>query len=462
MAIQTNPVQQRMEYLADMWNDLPIAEYKIICAEIDGQDIEMMNAFHWYMLGTDTPIEDLAIIFESEFADPDTYSLSLVRELEGVVNLWNEAEMPKGIDKIPIEWKPDYSILDKNKALLFVDNLNRLAEEFPLRENQYVVANLLMPHINMQSYIRSWIRKLLDLDLSPNIKILLTEVKKDKTYDELLLLYPKDIYLWKPDIDTANVICQTASMGDPLDSGTDYRSCFARLMKTIGEQNYKKTLDEGEKCIKIAADNITKDPYWIAQVVTVYVALSNEDYRFGKEKDAFLRADKAITTGKLMPDIVGNELGCSVVAQAQLNKASLFCFGKQWKDAYPLFKDAADNLVKSNVFISALESYRMAGFCADKTGYLSDALDNLYKGYRISENIENETLQRSTFPFLIYQLKNLDYKIYISEQELNERAKEVLGDNWEEIIRSLRKRPDLDNLYADNPYITEPFDYQAS
>ena len=461
MAPQTNPVQQRMEYLADLWNNLPIHKHKIICATIDMQDVEMMNAFHWYMLGLDAPFEDIAILFESVFADIDAYSLALVEELEGVVNTWNAMEMPSGMDKITIDWKPDYSISDKNKARLFVENINELAAKLPLEKHQYVIANLLMPHVSMQSRITSWMLKLLELELSPKVKILITNIKQDKTYDELLS-YSKDVYNWKPDIDTPNVISQTAAMGDPSDPGTGYRSCFAKMIKAIGKQDYKKSIEAGEKCIEIATGSVEKDPYWITQIVVVQIALSNEDYRNKKEKEAFLRADKAIANGALVPEIIGKELGGSVLGQAQLNKAALLCYGKKWEEAYPIFAEAAGNFVKSHIFISALEAYRMAGFCAGKEGDSDEALENLYKGFQISENIDNKTLRTTTFPMLVYQLKKMDYEKYLSEQELEERAQKVLGENWEETIDSLRKRPDIDNLYEDNPHIIEPVNYQTS
>lgn len=462
MAAETNPVQQRMEYLADLWNNLPIHKHKIICATIDMQDVEMMNAFYWYMLGIDAPFADIAILFESEFADIDTYSLALVRELERMVNVWNEMEMSPEIIKEPIDWKPDYSIFDKkNEARLFVENINRLTDKLPLDKHQYIVANLLMPHLKMESRIRDWMSNLLELELSSKIRILITNIKQDKTYNGLLLS-SKGVYEWKPDIDTPNVMSQMAAMGNPLDPGTEYRYCFVKMINAIGKQDYKKTIELGETCIKIATGNVEKDPYWISQIVVIQITLSNEDYRNKKEKDALLRADKAIANGMLMPEIIGEELGCTVLAQAQFNKASLFCSGKKWKEAYPIFVDAAGNFTKSHIFISALEAYRMAGFCANKKGSSDEELENLYKGFQISENINDETLRMTTFPMLIYQLIKLNYKEYLSYNELDKKSKKVFGENWEEIINSLKKQPDVDSLYDDNPYIIEPANYLKS
>ena len=455
MAIPTNPIQQRIEYLADQWNDLPKKNYKIIRTLIERADYDMLDAFYWYMLGIDAPINDIAILFETEFEQYENYGVNLIIELEGTVSLWNQAEFTKDIKKTTIAWKPDYALAEKENAAVFVNNINALAESLQLPKGRLLIANLLMPHYQKDKKMRKWISDLAEYELSPQVKILITDYVTNPVFDEVANRFSDVIYTWIPQIDAPHVIAQTAAMGDPLAPDTEYRRYLINMMNAIGKNKHKDALREGDKCLEIASANADKDPYWISQVVLIHIALSNEEYKNKNEKKALDRADKAIIMGSLAPEAMGEQNGCSVFAQALVNKATLFCTEKNWKEATPLYELAAANYEKSNVHYSAMELYRMAGYCAAKRGNSDIALTNLVNGYKASSRLEEKDLRFGTFSLLLTQLLKENYKEYIPEEELEQKAQAIFGEDWREAIRKPWKNTDPALLYEDNPYLME-------
>lgn len=454
-AIQTNPVQQRMEYLADQWNDLPKIKYKIIRTLIERTDYDMLDAFYWYMLGIDSPVNDISIIFETEFIEYDFFGTNLIRELEGTVRLWNQTEFSGGVNKVSINWTPDYSLSEKDEAGLFINNINTLAESLNLPKGRLLITNLLTPHNNRGKKLGKWISDLVEKKFSPQVKVILTDYTDKPVFDELEYRYPSDIYTWEPHIDTGNVMSQVAAMGNPLAPDTEYRFRLINMMTAIGKNEHKKAVGAGEKCLEIANANADKDPYWISQVVVVHIALSNEEFKNKNEEKAFERADKAIHMGSLAPEVMGQQIGGAVFAQALINKGALFCFKKKWKEATPLFGLAAANYEKAHLHVAALESYRMTGYCAAKSGNPDIALENLVKGFQVSKHMENKELRSGTFSLLIVQLLKENYKEFIPEEDLEEKAQAVFGKDWREEIKKTWKDTDPAKLYEDNPYLLE-------
>ncbi len=452
---KTNPIQQRMEYLADQWNDLPKNKYSIIRTLIDRTDYDMLDAFHWYMLGIDSPVNDIAILFETEFLDADCFGTNLIRELEGTVRLWNQTEFDKGVNKVAVDWTPDYSLSEKDEVALFVNNINALAGSLNLPDKRWLIVNLLTPHNNQDKELGKWMAGLAGKKLFPPVKILLTDYRERGVFEDLAYRHPGNVYTWEPDIDSEHVISQVSAMGDPLAPDTEYRFRLINMMNAIGKSEHKKAIREGEKCLTIANANAGKDPYWMSQIVVVHIALSNEEYKNKNEDKAFDRADKAILTGSLAPEVLGKQTGGAIYAQALVNKGALYCYKKKWKEAIPLFETAAMNYEQANLHVSAMEIYRMAGYCAAKNWNSDSALENLVKGFQVSRHIGDKDLRSGTFSLLIVQLLKEDYREYIPEKELEEKARAVFGEDWREYINKTWKGTDPNDLYEDNPFLLE-------
>jgi hypothetical protein len=453
--METNPVQQKMEYLADSWNDIPKKKIKIIRSLIKYSDYNMLDAFYWYMLGMGTGVTDIVILFETEFMEYEYFGTNLIKELEGTVQLWNQAEFPGEMKKEKIEWCPDYKYSREDEPLLFITNINALSEALHLQKGRYLVANLLMPHNGKERQVQKWITALTEKEISEQVRILLTDYEEKIIFEELAFRYPKRVYTWQPDIDTGNVIEKVASMGEAGEPSTEYRISYARLLKAIGANDYSKTLHEGGKCLEIADANLTSDAFWPAQAVVILIMLSNEDWKNNHEEKALERAGSAITIARAASGLMGSHGGSPLLAQALMNEAVMYCYKKKWKEAAPLYEEAAANYEKANIPLNAMESCRMAGYCHAKKWDSEIALSNLVRGYTIACSIEERVLQPSTFSLLLLQLLKENYREHIREEELERKATEVYGRGWREKIKQTWKDTDIEKLYEANPCLAE-------
>lgn len=137
---QSNPIQQRMEQVGEMWNDaLKNQDVKVILLRVKKDEEDMIEAFFDYMLGVDTDIADIAIQFQTPINETDTFSKELVEELAAMVNEWNTADKKEDFPFTAIHWAPDYTQTnDKNPAQLFIRNLNSFSNQLKLEDDIYV------------------------------------------------------------------------------------------------------------------------------------------------------------------------------------------------------------------------------------------------------------------------------------------------------------------------------------
>ena len=447
---ETNPVEQRIVALADKWKQaVENKQGRIISIHGKVEEMDMIDAFIWYMLGLDSQIDDIAFIIDPPFSDVETYSDLLLDSLDEIIKEWNESEKSEGIEFHPVDWKTDRSLKDKkNPASVFVRNFNNLAAVLDLEEGQFAVATLPIPHTGKEKEIQKWLAFALEEGIASNVRFLIFDTEEFPVYNRLADSYAEEVIILVPDIDMSNMLNQVAAMGDPADPSTPYRISFMRMMDAINKNREKETVKEGENCLRIALENQSKDPQWLVQVVVIHVALCQDQLRYKHYDKALESANAAVKTATPLPEILEGGLGLSVLAQAVMTRASVYCFSKQWTPAIADFEVAGDSYREAHHSVLALEAYRMASFCCDKAGEFA-SLDYLLKGFRLATSMDVLLLKRSTFPLLVNQLLKKNYRREISYEEIDHLLTSVYGEDWEEIIGKIHKKaPDEKDLAA--------------
>ncbi len=462
---ESNPVEQRIEALATAWNDLKdLKDVRVIRIRAKDEELQMIDAFVWYMVGLDTLIDDIAFILDPLFTDEDIYSEHLLRSLDACIREWNDLPKAESVEFVPVNWEPDRQPEDKkNTSALFVANFNRLADTLDTEDDIWTVAILTFPHVPERAKeIGRWIENAIKAGISPKVRFLVIDTEKNTLFDRVAEVYPKQVYTLVPKLDMDNVISQVAAMGDPSDPSTPYRIAFVNMMNAMGKNKYKKAQDEGRECIRIAGENKAYDPSWGIQVVVVNLALSNDQVKRKDYNKAIRYTDQAIESAEALLDKLDPDVAYSASAQAYMTKASVYCYPKEWKKAISCYAEAAGRYVKANNKIMAIEAYRMAGFCSAKA-WGDDTLEYLVKGFRLGETVDAESLKASTYAVLIRQLLDKSYHEYITYEEIDRIASGIYGEDWEDMIRKVWKQsPDVEVGYGDAVSVTDAAPGQAN
>jgi hypothetical protein len=456
---ETNPVEQRIIALAEKWKEtVSTKDARIIRLYYKQEEDQMVDAFVWYMLGTDSEIDDIAFILDPPFTDTETYSRQLLSSLDECIRQWNETTKKEGIEYIPVHWRPDYTLEDdKNPAALFVHNFNKLSKSLALDNDRYTVATLTFPHIpGKEKQVARWMEYAIKAGIDPEVRYFVMDTNEIPVFDDLSSTYSKQVIQLIPAFDMKNIMKQVAAMGDPSDPATPYRIAFVNMMNAIGENDFKTAEKEGKTCIDIATNHITHNPQWAVQVVVVNIALANAQTGQKEPEKAIKYAGLAIKAAVPLPETTGADMGYPVLGQSYMTRGAIHCYSKEWKEAVNDFAEAASSYGSVKNWLMAMEANRMAGFCAAKAWQDEEAVKFLSNGFRMAEHLDKNVLMTSTFPVLLKQLLSKDYDSRLKYEEIDTLASTVYGEQWREAIdRTWKHSPDVDTYYEGVSGVTD-------
>jgi hypothetical protein len=438
----SNPIQQRIELLAEKWNDaVADSDAPVIRFHARQDEDDMVDAFSWYMLSDDAAVEDIAIILDPIFTGIDDYSRLLLRDLAKTVDEWNYIPKGEDVDFVKIAWEPDFSQVDKhNPAALFVRNFNRLAEEFDLEDDVYIVAVIKTMVVNNRKFA-DWLRYAIEAGISPKVKFLVSDTDQHPLFEKVAAEYKDKIVTIRPELDMPNAMIQIAAMGDPKEPATAYRQAFVRMMAAMEQRKEQDALRYGKECITLAEKHVGNDPYWITQLVVVYSALSNDRAGYKKLDSALEYAEHALEAALSSRELLEYEVSLKLVAQALMNKGALLCMKKDWDKAADCFQEAAGYYVRVSDYILGVEAYRMTGFSSKKAGQRRRAVEALAEGLRFGRNMQPQYVPGSTLAGVVELLLDSDYESSTSYDEIEEIASGFFGDDWRQVIREWKTLP---------------------
>ncbi|NDV78471.1 hypothetical protein [Dysgonomonas sp. 511] len=438
---ETTIVDQKLEDFSEKWIEATENKQgRIIRVHAKrNEDIEFVDTFFKYLLSPESLPDDIAFCFETEFSSKDTFSKALLEELEEILNEWNTAEKAEGIDFEPIDWKPDYTLESKdNSANLFIANINNFAESLNL-EKGTVLTPVLMFYSNKTKAINNWLNDALDAGISPLVRIAICDTEENPVFGKLALNHSNQLITVKPEVDMDNIMAQLAASGDPKDPATPYRYSFVCLIQAIGKKDKKLVKKHGDECLKIATDNVAKNPYWISQLIGLYMMLSNAYLAFKDKKQMYYYADSAVAVSQMGEEFLDSEIYYRQQGQAFLYRAGIYSMEKQWEKALADSQAAGAAYEACNDYVLQVEAFRMEGYIAKKI-WGGDPVTPLVKGAKLGTLIAPDVIEASSYTMLISQLLKTDYQKQISDEELDSILIPIWGQEWRDELKKISEK----------------------
>ena len=432
-----------MEKLAEAWNEsAKKSSARVVLYRVEENAQDMLEAFFDYMLAVDTSIDDIAMQFHTPLNVIETFSKELVSELDEMVKLWNTADKKQDVPFDSIQWQADYTLQLQDAgrdAHLFVENLNRLVPSLEMPDD-VLVTPILWLYNNSSIMVNDWLTKILSEEVHPQLKIIIADTYENQLFNNSLSRYGEDILLIEPDFNMPRIMEQIAAMGNPADPETQYRLNFIKLTNAIGAKKDEKVKEHSAACIQIALDNTERNPYWIAQIITVYYTLGVYKMGLKKVDSAVKYACKALDAAFSAKGKISDEMTFRNIGQAVMFRGSLYCYRKNWEMAMVDFQTAIDHYGACKDVIMQVEAFRMKGYAAEKNGMIQEEITYLVAGARLGAFISPAVAEASSYRLLLQKLLLTDYKKEIRPWELDDIVRPLLGEDWEQqIITSNRK-----------------------
>ena len=428
-----------MDLLTERWSAAAARPgVRIIRIHAEENEKQMVQTFYTWLLGVDTPNKDIPVIFETIFHDADQYSYDLLKEIEQLLDTWNNANSDALAHKPQqVSWKPDHTLTQKgNAAACFIMNMNRLASWLALDKGIYLVLVLKVSFVEPREFTR-WLEQALETGPSDKIRILIDDSTARPFYKKIAAAYPVELFTLFPRLNMDNAMQQVAAMGKPDDPTVLYRRSFIQLMQAIEKRKEEETKPHAAACIAIATANIPVNPYWVGQHIAVYAALANDQVGYKNFKKAIRYAtdgvDAAERSKELLPDVF---IYRKFRAQAIMLRGSLYTADKKWKEAIADFERAAGDYSYTNDVILAMEAWRMTAFANRRCGFTDAACKALAAAMDIARSIPHHILRNTTFPGVVEMLLAMNNNRHIHRSDVEALARDVYGEDWMLEIRS--------------------------
>ncbi|MBK7433766.1 MAG: hypothetical protein IPI66_07585 [Chitinophagaceae bacterium] len=441
----SNPIQQRIEMMAEKWEDIKKKkDARIIHIRCQPGEDDMVDTFFSYMVGTDSLGNDIAFHFETPCTDLKNFGNQLLNELDQYIYIWNNTGNQPGIPFVAVDWISNRQLTPDN-TVLFIKNFNALAEKLNLPDGICLVA-IIKKTAEVKNLI-SWLKSALDAGPSQKVRILLYDRFDRPFMDELLHSPLAPLVATLPvNLDMPKAMEQIAAMGDPNDPATEYRQCFVKMMNAMAAGNETRSEACGQECLALAMKNLSRDPYWITQVVMVYIALANDKIRYKNKEKVNEYADKAVETAEASKNYFGNELAAHLLAQAMMFRGTIRFMYHRYPESHADYRIAFDFYESLGLVALAIEASRMCGESALKINQKEEAAKVLAQGARMAKRMEPMAVIASTHAGILELLLNMKYETAISMEEMDEIARPVYGEDWIRAVGNWKKVPDREQM----------------
>lgn len=403
-----NPVQQRFESLRLKWQEaINTPDISIVRFYAKHNEQVFIHDFFEYMLALDTEQEDVVFLLESPWDNIEEFSKTLIEEVYNTVDTWNTIQKPADFSQETIDWKVDTHLgSSKNRAALFVNNINVLARTLVPEKDTIVSFIIKMPYAAV-SDTNLWLKEAIETGLDTHVRIGIADTDTNPVFNRIVKLYADKVYTIYPNIDVDGCAEEMAAMGDPNDPEVSYRSRVVKLLNAVGKRD-KKTVDKlGKQCLSIAAKNIKKDVNWLNQVVFVYTILYNDKIGYKDYKKALSFANRAVNNAALTIGRIEPATAYRLYGQTLIGRGTIQSLLKKHENACNDYEQAITCYQNCQDYIMQCESIRLYAVSAKKTNRNNDEiLEYLITGFYLVDKMLPEHIKNSTYPWVVDMLLN--------------------------------------------------------
>ncbi len=441
----SNAIQHIADKMLYKWEDAVKEPVKLIRIVIKPGDESMLEAFYDYMLAIDSEEEDMVFIIELPFSSLNSFSKEIVEYIAQQVELWNTSNKPEDIIFEPVDWTPDYRMNAKdNEAFLAVSNFNKLTEIMVKGTDMKCSFVFNLKNTFIYDECREWFEKALELPFHKQMVWGISDIKGEEKFAKIMSRFSKETTSIYPDIDLGAAMEQLAEQAANQDNNdsaeANFRLAMIKLMNGVKKKDEAQTEDCAKQCLDIALANVKKDINWISQFVTVYTILYTDKLSRKDYKSAMYFADKAVEAAEIGEKALDPSLGCRLLGNTLLGKASIYTKVSKWEDAAKTYKEGADAYAKCNDFLMQSEGLRMSGWCWEKIRETTLATECYVDGFKLAKKLSADLIKNSSYPLLLLSLRNSPVRTkYVSDSELDSVLSEVIGEDWEDYLYEYKR-----------------------
>jgi len=445
-----NLIAQKMEDMSQRWQTFVDDGEKVLLRWLfPVNDIELVNLFFRLQEEEYGDLQDLFFTFTSPFPDARPYARFLANEL---VAKYEEIKPILVDEELPTGW----TLPEKKSIEDDFHWLTRVLATFQAYYNDIMNTLVVVLRPSQMGDVvewRLWFTRLMQCSHTPEVRFLVLEYEESPILDGLPESTARRIYTDHLDLNLADTMEELAR-GDGSDTPENN---FRQLFVKLSNQATKKDIDGAEQTAASALA-IARAAGWLSMQVVVHHSLG-AGYMQVDNKEKALATYRRATVIAREAKAAEDPAGPKMEVQCLFAEASVLFAMEKYEDASKTYQEAAPLAAAIDEKILAMEGWRMASYCAEVQDKFNESIRHGEQALIEGEKLPEEERAASTLAFVgdglirvhdketaYAKRKYLDMYVkgdrtYPDAYAVNRKMKELLGDDWKDIVNNAVAEP---------------------
>jgi hypothetical protein len=384
-----NPVEKRLEQLADHWNRLAEnREARLIRWLVPAEAVELLEGFFELQRHDwDKGAPDLFINFSVPFRHLESYSLELTRRLVEIYQASGDEFAQEGIRH---DWQPP-SLTGGNTAAAWLACLASFQRHYA-SYFEYLVPVLMPAAVSNIDAYQIWLGQALTLGIPEQVRFTVIDLAEAPQLDILAARFPRQVQTVAPDLNINAVIREILAQAGGTGAGVAFRRLFIELTGLVASGDLAPL-----RAKAVAALAIARQENWHDQQVVVHMVEAAAYFKAQRRKEAIgcYRAARAAAEAACRED---HPAARHLLAQALFGEAAVQVAEENFAAAAELYGQAAPWTRAIPEAGLTVEALRMSAYCCERQGAYAEAWQRGWQALNEAEQMEPEQRSFTALP----------------------------------------------------------------
>lgn len=428
-----NAIERRLDALADRWLDFTAGPAVALRWATVPSSLSTVGAFVTVQVER-AVLGDWFVRAELPFEAGTPYGAALADFLAGLVS---DAEAGSSEDRTAagepddglVPWAPPPVVGDD--ALGFAGVCASLAAH---HAGLFAVLALVLAPASVgdDAALAAWVHRFVRAPLPPSVRLLLVDPDDAPRYAALAAAEPALVCSEPVDLDMPAAIRELAAQGDPADPAVQVRQHVAALVEASGAGDRAGVARSAAAALAVAEAQA-----WPAQRTAVHMAVGSSDLGAEDAPAALVRFRAARGIAEAA-EAGGEPWAPGLVLTARTAEATALLSAGRDAEAGVLYQSTAPLATAQGDHTLALESWRMAALCFERTGRPDYAWAASLRAAQAAEAMDADARRASTLPYVGQAMLRLaempGYRTHAPA--VRERMASLLGPDWPGLLAS--------------------------
>ncbi len=434
-----NPVMQRLEEMAKLWQQQVKSHHRLTRWMLQPEESRMYEGFCRWEASQHGFLDNLFLFFYTPFQSSTNYSYAI---MQNWLTEWDGNEQQRNmLHAAGVQGAWDVAIYREAINNNYFDACNVLLPQMLQSYRTWLgvpqtdmVLALLPKEMESPAGFNIWINNWMQQQSSQKLQLLLLDHTRQNYWGKTFEAYRNESCSLYHDLRMQQAVQEISTAGAATDPHAYFRKCMFEMGDAAGKRDVERLHEWGQKAIEAAKKNGDKN-----LLGTAYITYAGMLFNFKKHEKINGLLDEGLQLCH-REITAGNEAMKSLLLQYYAYKGAHCQLKKEYQEALYWFMKMGDEAVQSGLYAQAVSSYYKAFVFADYKNRHTEKNNALLAAVQLTGQLQKEEIQSSEYPFIAYAFVQENIKDDSRLKEVVEQKMiAAFGSDWMDTVAEMKE-----------------------